>query len=178
MTVIAIGSQSEIKMEAVKIACQCVRIKAEIVAIPASSGVSAQPNGIEETGRGAQNRARAASAERPDAWALGIESGITRSDNGRWVDIAAIALIEPNGREWLVWSDSVEFPADDVLEALARGPETTVGDVIAERTGCAPHDPHFFLTGQERSRIDYLADAVEKIFRFVGLHRTDQKEIP
>ncbi len=164
MIVIALGSRSEIKTQAVEIACRCARIGAEVEPISVASGVPAQPFGTEETERGARNRARAARSAVPGAYGLGIESGVAK--NGvDWIDIAAVCLIEPDGREWLVWSDAQMLPREDVYDALRL--KTTAGEIIAARTGCAPDDPHFFLTNQERSRIDFLADAVEAIIRCV-----------
>ncbi len=175
MTIIYVGSTSEIKGDATKLARLNTKIDAELIEEPAASGISNQPYGPAETSLGAKNRAKA--VKRPGAWALGIESGACR-DGAGWVDIAAIALIEPGGREWLVWSDALRIPDGIVEAALARGTEVTWGDILSERTGCASYDPHASVTNQERSRTDFLADAIEKIFRFVGLDRFTDKETP
>lgn len=166
MIVIALGSMSGIKTQAAEIACRCAGLAAEVRPQNVASGVSVQPLGLEETELGARNRAKAARSAVPGSYGLGIESGVVK-DGMRWDDIAAVCLIEPDGREWLVWSDVQPFPTEDVYDALRL--KTTVGAQIAARTGCAPDDPHFFLTNQERSRIDFLADAVEALFRLVRL---------
>ncbi|HSD12393.1 MAG TPA: DUF84 family protein, partial [Patescibacteria group bacterium] len=162
--VIRIGSTSGIKLRALREACARLGIDAAIAAVAVPSGVPAQPCGRDETLRGARNRARAAASA--GCWSVGVENGIVRED-GRWLDVAAVVIVAP-GQEAVAWSEAVELPEAYVIAAEARGfGRTTVGAVIAEATGCAPDDPHAFLTGGARTRGGILADAlVEALSRF------------
>lgn len=157
---IAIGSTSGIKVAAVRHALARAGIAADVVAHAAQSGVNAQPVGRDETLLGATNRARAARAAFPGRVAIGIENGVVHED-GRWIDVAAVVVSGPDGRETVAWSEAVAVPDVYVDEAAARGfGGVTVGSVIAERTGSTPDDPHGILSGGRRTRAAILADAV------------------
>jgi inosine/xanthosine triphosphatase len=73
---IILGSQNPVKLQAVKEVLKTIPglAPAEIHAIKADSGVPDQPKGLEETIRGARNRAHQAFAH--GQWGVGIESGI------------------------------------------------------------------------------------------------------
>lgn len=174
--IIVLGSQSEIKTQAAEAGCRASGLQAEIRVHAAASGVPNQPNGTEQIALGARTRAREAQRSAPSVYGLGIESGIAKHGE-RWIDIAAVCLVVPGGRECLVWSEALEFPTKDVEAALACGPDTTVGEIIAARTGCAPDDPHAFLTTQKHPRAEYLADAVEKLLRIV-FNTAPRKDVP
>lgn len=164
MRVMSVGSASPLKISAVRAACRRAGVAGEAVPVAATSGVPMQPVGRDETLRGARNRARAAAAA--GGIGVGIENGIVR-EGGRWLDIAAVVIVAP-GQEAVAWSEAVELPEAYVMAAEARGfGRTTVGAVIAEATGCAPDNPHAFLTGGARTRGGILADAlVEALSRF------------
>lgn len=158
---IAIGSTSAIKTSAVREACRRNGIDAVLLAVPAVSGVNAQPVGREETFRGARNRALAASGA--DVLGVGIENGIVR-EGGRWLDLAAVVIVAPDGTERVAWSDAVEVPAAFVDAAERVGfDRKTVGACIAESLGTPPDDPHAALTGGERGRASILADAAARL---------------
>lgn len=155
---VIIGSESEIKTEAVIEAFRRFGIDIEVTACEAESGVDAQPVGREMIREGAMNRASAAQVRFPDAICIGIENGIFRGD-GKVYDLACIRVLTPS-KEVIAYSDWVEFPMKYVIEALMTGPGMTVGSVISRHVACDPSDPHSHLTGGKMSRKTQLADAI------------------
>jgi len=86
---IAVGSGSAIK----KAAAETIFPEFTVVTFGASSCVSEQPVGDEETERGAYNRAKATTEQFPNAVAwIGIENGMMNTNN-KWVDKAAVVCI-------------------------------------------------------------------------------------
>lgn len=159
--IIAIGSTSSIKIAAARTALARAGIVADVVPHATASGVNVQPVGRDETLRGAMNRARAALAS--GTVGIGIENGVVRED-GRWIDVAAVVIVDADGRESVAWSEAVAVPDVFVDEAAARGFDgVTVGAVIAERTGSTPDDPHGILSGGRRTRSAILADALASV---------------
>ncbi len=165
-TCIAIGSQSRIKIEAVKTALRrmgFVAAAVEIRTLDVPSGVPVQPEGLEQTVKGARRRARTMKESLPDAYAIGIENGIRREDDGA-KDWAVVVVVAPDGREFIAHSEALHLPASAVSEARRRGfAKTTVGQILAERLGGASDDPHSTLVG--RPREEFLAAAVETALR-------------
>jgi non-canonical (house-cleaning) NTP pyrophosphatase len=152
---VVVASVSEIKLAA----CRAAFPEAEIVAVPARSGVAAQPVGA-ETLRGARNRLGNARVIRPDGdMYVSIENGLFVED-GQYVDRALVLVGDRAGREGLGKSDGVAFPESAVTAARARGFQyCTVGQVMQERGLVeAADDPHLDLSGQPR-RV-YLAQAL------------------
>ena len=163
--VITVGSMSTHKINAVKRACAALGIDAEVIGVGAPSLVNEQPSGWEETEMGARNRMlgawRKAAA---DEWCLGIESGVIGS-GGRVVDVAALCLRSPDGREWGGATPGTPFSFDDYCVARRRGfKTTTVGLVMSERTGCDKTDGTAFLTGGRVTREDTLVDGLTPLF--------------
>lgn len=154
-----VGSESEIKFASVDAARRTLALAGvTIYTCPAKSGVSAQPFGQEETERGARNRARA--GWKPGAYGIGIENGIRPTADG-YEDWPVVAVVRPDGTEVLLDGAAVPVPAEIVEAARARGFETTtVGQILAERFGLNPNDPHPFLTNGTASRLSILSAAV------------------
>lgn len=163
-TRIAVGSTSLIKVDAVREALFGLGMEVEVVSASVPSGVSEQPR-ENETVLGARNRAAGAREAFPGAWAVGIESGIF--DEGKnWSDRGVICLISPTGDTHVVRTEGVTLYVRDVEEARRRGfDRTTIGSVMAERTGCDPADPHAMLFGGGKSRRAILQVALATLFR-------------
>lgn len=161
MYFVTIGSKSELKKKAVINACMRTGHDFEVTTLDVPSGVPAQPYGDLETTQGATNRAKHAVSMRPGSWGIGIENGLFQHGD-RWIDIAVVIVRSPSGVNSVWWSAGVEMPADAIALAEKRGiGKVTVGSIIAELHGCAPDDPHSFLTGGEKNRLQILTDAVE-----------------
>jgi non-canonical (house-cleaning) NTP pyrophosphatase len=171
MEKIILGSTSKHKIEAVRRACMEVDFLAEVFGIVTESGQNAQPVGYDETYAGASARATQAKERDQGTVAIGIESGIFPRD-GKWFDIAIVVVLVPGCPEPIVVeSEPFEFPEDCVSEARKRGVETTtVGDVLAERFGCDPTDPHAFLSEGRVKRSDLLAKVIADGLRKIRMN--------
>lgn len=164
---IVVGSTSPQKKNAVQQALLHLSAESsplELICCSVDSGVSVQPVGIDETARGARNRAVAAQHLYPDAVCIGIESGIIRgydSAEAFSLDVAVIAVFAPNGKSARTTSLGIQLPEALVVECEQRGfANATVGDVIAEQCGGQSSDPHAALTQGKVMRSDTLVQAV------------------
>jgi len=125
------------------------------------TGVQAQPVGKEMTYEGAKWRAKAAQAKLPTAdYFIGIENGMYEKDgnekkydykkrplDGHWIDIAAVVILCKDGTETVLWSDTIEIPAD--AEPSEDGEWTY------------RRDPHSWLTNNARPRAKFLSDCLK-----------------
>ena len=129
---IIVGSQSQVKLDAVNGALKMLGIEAEVVGVKAKSNVAEQPMD-DETLQGARNRARHSRELAADGdLYLAIENGVF-TEGDRFVNKAVVMAIAKDGTETLATSDGVEFPKASVEEARKRGfATTTVGQVMAE----------------------------------------------
>lgn len=93
---------------------------AEVISVKTDSGVADQPMSLEETIRGAMNRAR---ATRGDAeYGIGIESGLMEVPNTKsgYMDVCACAIFD--GEEFhLGLSSAWEFPDPEVMRTIVSG---------------------------------------------------------
>ncbi len=159
-----VGSTSPHKLEAVREACRILGLSATVDGAKTLSGQSEQPVGFDETFRGAINRATSIKIRFPRSIAIGIESGIFRflPEAPTTLDIAAIVLLTPDGREVLTTSEGVQFPEHCVKVAEDCGfLSTTVGSIVAESIGGDPTDPHATLTNGRVTRAMTLVNALK-----------------
>ncbi|MCH7834500.1 MAG: DUF84 family protein [Proteobacteria bacterium] len=81
---VVVASRNPVKQSAVRQAfsSQFPSVDLELIPVDVESGVNAQPDGDEETRRGARSRVDAARRARPDAdfW-VGLEGGVATVDN-------------------------------------------------------------------------------------------------
>lgn len=154
---IVLASTSAVKIAA----CRAAFGEAhEIVPVKVSSGVAEQPMN-QETLTGAFNRIRGARAAVPGADIyISIENGVFEEDR-KYIDRAVVTLAVGDAKPQTFYSDGVEFPADCVEIARARGfNEWTVGKIMEERGVVAKHDdPHATLSG--KSRTAYINDVLK-----------------
>lgn len=85
MMSVVVGSRNPGKLGAVQDALVRCQIEAEVRAVPVPSGVADQPMTLEETLRGAKERARAALHRSSADLAVGLEGGIFCVD-GEWFE--------------------------------------------------------------------------------------------
>lgn len=164
-TVIGLGSQSQIKVDAAIAALASTDGPARLVPVKASSSINEQPFG-DETVMGATARALHTLRLVPDAsLAVAVESGLFERD-GKWWDVAVAVAYQPGGVSPLARVDSapVEFPADAVEETLRRGSHIwTAGKILAEwGIVTDPSDPHLDLCGT--SRTAFIEAALRDLF--------------
>lgn len=175
---VALASKSPVKQAV----CAAVfnELNVEIVLVPVSSDVPEQPFNDDAT-MGALNRAQNAQNACPDAdYVVAIENGIYE-EGGVYVDRGIVAIL-PKGakiddailqcsdgvafdQQVLAYKDGVALTARDaVIEAGKREGgynKWTAGKVMAEWQPNLKHDdPHKYLTGGAKSRVEYLKEAL------------------
>lgn len=160
--VIVLGSTSKHKRVAVCDAAEDLRIRAMVDCVKTPSGINEQPYGLDETRRGALNRAKAAQEMQPSAdLFVGIESGLVCAD-GIYLDMTMIVVLTSGGRVFSSVSAGHQVPLVDVHAAIAQGfKSTTAGDMMAKRTGCDSTDGTAFVTGEHVTRLDAIQQAVK-----------------
>ncbi len=118
---IIVGSKNPVKVEAVKEIIQDypVLAGASVESAQPDTGVSDQPLTLDETIRGAKNRARVVFSGCD--YSIGLESGlmaVTQSKTG-YFDICVCAIFD--GRDYHIGlSSSWEFPDRTITEAIVR----------------------------------------------------------
>lgn len=157
---VVLGSESDTKRRAVAAALKTLGIDVDIAGYKTESGVSAQPQGINEITRGATNRMGAVQRVHPDAdLCIGIESGIIE-EFGRWFDIACVAVLEPkNARTAL--SYSAHFPIPAWMVTLALFKKTDLGNVARDLVGGGEKDPIALLSNGTIFREHLVGHAVQ-----------------
>ena len=145
----------------------------EISSMCVKSGVNAEPFGFEEILRGATHRANAVTEKfGRNIVAVGIENGILGPDplesnivKGVNLDIAVIVVLA-YGKRIVTNSSSIQLPFSEVMVARVIGFDTTtVGQIIADKFGSDPADPHSHLTRGRISRKDLLVRALVVAFQ-------------
>ncbi len=164
---ITLGSASTHKLDAVRQACERLGLEAIVSGVKTSSGQNEQPVGFDETLAGALTRGTTAQTQKPEAVAIGIESGIFRfGATPITLDIAVIVVLTNDGRQIITTSEGIQFPEEYVRIAEKRGfKTTTVGSVITEHLGGDPTDPHSVLTKSKVTRTKTLVDALVIVLR-------------
>ena len=119
---IAVGSKNNVKIEAVREAVRDYDFlsNAEVVGIDVNSGVSEQPKSVDETIRGAMNRAK--SAFRNCEYSFGLEDGLMQVPNTKtdYMNICACAIYD--GQNYHIGlSSAFEFPLDVTRLVLKEG---------------------------------------------------------
>lgn len=118
---INIGSKNRVKVNAVKeiLADYPHLAHAEVESAEAESKVSAQPKSLDETIRGAMNRAK--NAFRHCDYAIGLESGLMQFPHTKsgYMDVCACAIYD--GREFhLELSSAWEFPDKTITDLMLK----------------------------------------------------------
>lgn len=173
--VLFVGSKSLIKVNAVHQALRNTIGWCPVLTYECDSGVSEQPSSLEEAVRGAKNRA--AQIEESyrgqlyhwNRWYdhcqvfVGIENGAWKNANGELVDVGVVHVrVRETGNEMrsaTFCTDELKIPSSD--EELQK-----LGIERAEN-GCWSNlkDPHLVITQGERSRADFIAEAMQKWIR-------------
>ncbi|GAB4209655.1 MAG: inosine/xanthosine triphosphatase [Roseiflexaceae bacterium] len=94
--VVAVGSQNPVKVAAVRAVLAEAGLGADVRALEVLSGVAEQPIGLEETARGADQRARNARTVAGADWGIGLEGGVEFDQAGdAWLfNVVAVATGE------------------------------------------------------------------------------------
>ena len=133
----------------------------------AASDINEQPVGHDETLQGALNRLahlkELVGATRFDLL-VAMENGIAvvHTEKGdMWFDTGFVIVEDANGLQGIALSTGIRFDNADVEEARGLGfATTTVGSIIAKRTGADGTDPQKMLTNKLVSRAEMMKQAL------------------
>ncbi|MFH1705665.1 MAG: inosine/xanthosine triphosphatase [Patescibacteria group bacterium] len=166
---IVVGSTSKHKLLAVEHVFKKI-FHSETIQVEGAkvlSEINEQPIGHEETIIGVLNRLDSVKnfSKNIFDYAIAIENGLFEvkiNNEERWFDIAWVVVEDSSGNKSLATSSGLEFSKNFVSETRRRGfKTTTVGSIIAEKTGCDDSDPQLFLTNNLVSRMEMLKQALE-----------------
>lgn len=129
---VVVGSKNPVKIKATKNILEKIFVDVEISSIDVISCVPDQPFGLDQTIKGAINRAKNAFSEEFDL-SVGIESGLMKTPNSLtgYIDLQWCAIFDGN-QVTIGVSSGFEYPPEVVKEVL-DGFE--VGDVMDRITG-------------------------------------------
>ncbi len=116
---VAVGSRNPVKLRGVERAFRELLGPAEVVGVSVDPGVPRQPVGLEETLRGALNRAQRALQAAPSDYGVGVEAGYFRLA-GHPIEVQAAAVVDAWGRVGVGLSPGFPLPPP-LVEAIERG---------------------------------------------------------
>ncbi len=145
--IIIVGSKNPIKLNATKNILTRIYGEIEISSLEVDSGIPDQPFGLDETIKGAVNRAKKAYSIDVDL-SVGIESGLIETPNTitGYIDLQWCAIFDGD-RITLGVSSGFEYPPE-VLKEVLSGVE--VGDVMDRVTGIND-------LGQKKGAVSHLS---------------------
>lgn len=159
LRVVNIGSENPVKIKAVEEVMSNTIGNVLVKGINVDSGVSPQPIGLEETSKGAINRAKEAFNSKSCLYGVGIEAGLIEM-GGKYLDIHVCAIY--NGLDYTVGSSrGFELPKEIVTE-IKKGVECSIAvqkqyniEDIGQNEGIIG-----YITNGALNRIDLCKDAV------------------
>lgn len=170
--VIRVGSLNPVKLGAIREVMSVPFPQARFEPVPAPSEVSDQPLGLEETLRGAKNRARNAFAD--CTLSVALESGLIEvpGSNTGYMNLTACAIYD--GREmYLGLGPAFELPPEVTRLVVAEGLEL---DPAVRRAGLTENERIGYsqgiigiLSGGRVTRMDYSRPAVSMALVRMGL---------
>lgn len=163
MKKVIIASKNPVKINSTKIAFQKMlpNDEFECIGISVASGVPDQPNGDEETLRGAINRAERASQEISDAdfW-VGMEGGIQK--RGDEMEVFAWMVVKSQKGVWGKGRTGTFFLPKPIMELINQGIELSVADdqVFGRSNSGKKNGATGLLTGDIIDRTEYYVHAM------------------
>lgn len=125
---VAVGSTNPVKITAVEQTLE--RFHPSVTAHPVDSGVTEQPQSIEETVTGAENRARRALETAGGDYGVGLEGGVARIDGIDGLSLIMWAAVTDGKRLEHGGGPTLTLP-DDVTRRLEAGEE--LGPIMNDR---------------------------------------------
>ncbi|MBP1911637.1 inosine/xanthosine triphosphatase [Thermococcus stetteri] len=125
---VAVGSTNPAKVKAVREVFQGIYGDVEVVPIEVDSGVPDQPMGLEETVKGAINRARQALEKTGADFGVGIEAGlysVPETITG-YMDVQFCAVVDREGRITLGHGPGFEYPPGVIKRVFGEGVEVGI----------------------------------------------------
>lgn len=173
--VVVVGSTNSCKVDAVAQVLREYPVfeALEVVGFKAASGIPEQPRGLEQTLRGARNRAYSAYGSRDHvALALGIESGVYQVGSDLFDSCACVAF--DGSRENVGWSSAFKIP-ESIRAHVDAGKDLTQASNAAGVSG----DPKLgegqgligVLSCGRIDRLEYTKQAVTTAM--IGIDRRD-----
>ena len=170
--IVRVGSMNPVKLGAIREVMAGVFPEAEFVPVAVPSEVPDQPLGLEETLRGARNRARNAFAD--CFLSVALESGLVEVPGSKtgYMNLTACAIFD--GREMYVGlGPAFELPADVTRLVVEDGLEL---DPAVRRAGLTDNERIGYaqgiigiLSGGRVTRMDYSRPAVSMALVGMGL---------
>lgn len=157
--IVAVGTESALKIRAVKAAFEGFGQEVIIFSCKAESGVGIQPVGTEEMENGATNRAQWAQQQYPDAdLYIGIESGLVQQ-NWQWFDPACVVVLTCGGGHFVAFG--AYFPIPTWMAKQTINEKTELGEVVKKLAGGGEKDPMKYLSAGTIPREQLLAQAIQ-----------------
>jgi inosine/xanthosine triphosphatase len=157
---IAVGSKNPVKINAVKTAFYKFFNEFELVSLSAPSNVSDMPMSLEETIKGARNRALYSIKKENADFGIGLEGGCEEINDKIFLE-GIVVIVDKNGKEGIAKSSAVILP-EIFIKEIKKGKE--LGDVIDsfanENNSKQKGGAVSFLTNNVLKREDEFTDAV------------------
>jgi len=157
-----VSSKSPVKLRAVSRGLRKAGIRTLVAPYPTQSGVSEQPQNIEETYEGAINRHKALMKEtteqKPDYLAT-VECGLHSIHPDHNVFSSTVVILEKIGSALKVgMAVELEYPTEMTDKVPAVYPD--IGVLVQQEYGSALKDPFPFFTKGKISRLKLVEDAI------------------
>jgi inosine/xanthosine triphosphatase len=162
---VAVGTDSALKIRALRAALAALGYEAEVLFGKAESGVNMQPVGLDEMERGARNRAAYASKEHSEAqFYVCIENGLVQQ-SGRWYDPTCIVVLTSwGGEESVAFGAFFPVPTWIAEKAASDKTNTDIGIIVQGLAGGGEKDAMKYLSEGTVHREELLAEAIECAF--------------
>jgi len=158
---VIVGTESALKLRAVKAAFEGLGHEVEVVPCKAESGIGIQPIGTEEMIQGASNRAewaRSGDIDQTARYCIGIENGLVQL-NGLWFDPTCVVIVQRGGRRGIAFGAHFPIPRWVVDRVLDE--KTELGEVVKRLAGGGEKDPMKYFSEDKIAREHLLAQAIQ-----------------
>lgn len=153
MLVVAVGSENPVKVDAVKRVMSRLIGAVSVVSVGVDPGIPRQPIGVEQTLRGAINRAKGALSRADAELGVGIEAGLISVSATRtgYMDFQYCAIIDRDGWLTVGCGPGFEYPPQVMKAVLEEGLE--VGEAMSRIT-------RIENLGRKQGAIGYLTHGI------------------
>lgn len=157
-----VSSKSPIKLRSVSRGMRRAGIRTQVLPLPTESGVSEQPQNLEETYRGANNRhdalGKAAVDKKPDYLAT-VESGLYQVHPDHNSFSSTVVILEKVGSERKLGVNvELEYPREMTDKVPSVYPD--LGVLVQQEYGSTLKDPFPHFTGGKVNRLQLVETAV------------------
>jgi non-canonical (house-cleaning) NTP pyrophosphatase len=157
-----VSSKSPIKLRAVSRGMRRAGIKTQVLPLPTESGVSEQPQNLEETYEGATNRhdalVEASQGKKPDYLAT-VESGLYQAHPDHNSFSSTLVLLEKVGQERKLGVNvELEYPREMTDKVPSVYPD--LGVLVQQEYGSSLKDPFPHFTNGKVTRLQLVETAV------------------